>query len=86
MSEPRHYRVPTGGELRAIRTSVGLSQKEVARRVDIGAKTLRRWENDKSAPTADKLRELLAFYRITGETGQAPDASGRGITTKLGSR
>ena len=41
-----------GGHLRALRTAVGLSRAEAARRAGVPVSTLRGWENDRGFPDA----------------------------------
>lgn len=44
--------------LATARVNAGYTQKEVAERLNIGERTIRRWESGKTAPTVDKFIEL----------------------------
>jgi transcriptional regulator with XRE-family HTH domain len=83
---PISYRIPTGGELRALRTAADLTQAQAARRAGIGTGTLRKWETEQTSPRCADVRELLAIYRIQRETGEAPNAGDRRIATDGGER
>ena len=48
--------------MKAARINVGLSQKEAAKRLNIGLRTLQNWENGASAPRADKMVDICAVY------------------------
>ena len=50
--------------LAAARVNVGLTQKEAADALNISHKTLCSWENGKTFPPADKLREICALYNV----------------------
>jgi transcriptional regulator with XRE-family HTH domain len=76
-ADPRYYRVPTGGELRAMRTALGLTQPEVSAHVDVGVKTIQKWENERVSPRVEALRDLIGFYRVrmmaeAGAAGRLP--------------
>ena len=40
------------------------SLDEVASRIGVAARTLRRWENNEKRPDAENLIKLAAFYRV----------------------
>ena len=48
--------------LAAARVNAGYTQKEVAERLNMGERTIRRWESGKTAPTVDKFIELCRLY------------------------
>lgn len=68
-----------GDRLAAAREALGMSQKELARRVGIGVRTLENWENDTSEPRANRLTMLSGLlgvsirWLLTG-AGQGVDA------------
>lgn len=48
--------------LSAARVNAGYTQKEVAKRLNMGERTIRRWESGKAAPTVDKFIEMCRLY------------------------
>lgn len=48
--------------LAAARMNAGYTQKEVAERLNMGERTIRRWESGKTAPTVDKFIEMCRLY------------------------
>lgn len=48
--------------LAAARVNAGYTQKEVAERLNMDERTIRRWESGKTAPTVDKFIELCRLY------------------------
>lgn len=48
--------------LAAARVNAGYTQKEVAKRLNMGERTIRRLESGKTAPTVDKFIELCRLY------------------------
>ena len=51
--------------LRAARVNAGLKQKEAAKALGIGNKTLSSWENGLSIPRGDKIDAICALYNAT---------------------
>lgn len=51
--------------LKAMRVNSGLTQVEVAKRVNINVSTLIKWEKSKSYPTVEKLKSLCDIYGCT---------------------
>lgn len=51
--------------IKAMRVNAGLTQAEVANRVKINVATLISWENSKTYPTVEKLKELCKLYGCT---------------------
>jgi len=51
----------TAKQFRAIRENLEMSQEEIARALDVSAKTISRWETGESAPTNSSLRRLGCF-------------------------
>ena len=50
--------------LRSARINAGLSQKEAADRLGISTKTLSKWENGATFPTADKIPAICELYGV----------------------
>lgn len=51
--------------LAACRVNVGMSQKEVAKALNISNKTLGNWENGISFPPADMIEKLCELYGVS---------------------
>lgn len=51
--------------LKAARVNIGLTQKEAAERLNVSNKTLCNWENGKSIPRVDKIKNICALYNIS---------------------
>lgn len=51
--------------LKAARVNAGLSQKEVAKILEISNTTVTNWENGKSYPSAEKIDKLCKLYGIS---------------------
>jgi DNA-binding XRE family transcriptional regulator len=51
--------------IKAMRVNAGLTQAEVANRVKINVATLISWENSRTYPTVEKLKELCKLYGCT---------------------
>jgi putative transcriptional regulator len=62
-----------GEHLRALRGEAGLSRREVARRADVPASTLRNWENDRGFPA------LPAFLRLARTLGVPVERLAEGV-------
>ncbi len=54
-----------GDRIAAAREAAGLSQKELARRLDVKHGTLRGWEDDLSEPRANKLAMMAGLLNVT---------------------
>ena len=50
--------------LEAARVNAGYTQKEAAKLLHIGNKTLQNWETGKSYPNAAKIAEICELYHI----------------------
>lgn len=50
--------------LKAARVNAGLTQKEVAKLVSVGNKTICRWESGETSPKAEQLKKLCEIYHI----------------------
>ena len=84
----------TGHRIELSRSQRGLSVQQLAHRVGVKPATVRNWENDRSAPRANKLLMLAGILQIplswllTGDTPlessrYTPDAELAGIAQKL---
>ena len=54
--------------LAAARVNAGYTQKEVAKRLNMGERTIQRWESGKTAPTVVKFIELCRLYNCPATT------------------
>ena len=59
MTNVREY---TASKLRGLRAEKDMSVEEVASKINIHKDTIRRYENQTTQITLDKLEELLDFY------------------------
>ena len=50
--------------LAAARVNAGLGQKEAAEKLKVSNKTLWKWENGLSLPTADKIDAICELYSV----------------------
>ena len=77
-----------GDRLAAAREALGMSEKDLARRLGIALKTLQSWEADTSEPRANKLQMLAGLLNVsikwllTGE-GEGVAAPGEAVTTDV---
>jgi len=55
----------TGAKLKNLRNSIGLSQEEVAKKLNLSYSTLSRWEGDTRIPTYEDLFKLGQFYGVS---------------------
>lgn len=54
-----------GEKLQLLRRSRGLSQEQLAERLDVSRQAVSKWENDDSAPDLDKLRAICMYFGVT---------------------
>ncbi|HBZ43373.1 MAG TPA: transcriptional regulator [Maritimibacter sp.] len=54
-----------GDRLAAARDAVGLSQKELAKRIGVKTKTLAAWENDITEPRANRLQLMSGLLNVS---------------------
>ena len=54
--------------LAAARVNAGYTQKEVAKRLNMGERTIQHWESGKNASTVDKFIELCVLYNCPATT------------------
>ena len=77
-----------GARLVGARDAAGLSRNELARRLGVQAKTLRKWEEDMAEPRANKLQlvagvlNVSIMWLLNGE-GDGVDAEGRATTETI---
>lgn len=68
-----------GEHICALRTARGLSQGDLAERLDVSRQSVSKWETDASVPDLDKLVKLSQTFGVTLDElvhGQAPQAPG----------
>lgn len=54
-----------GEKLVTLRKQRGLSQEEVANRLNVSRQTISNWENNQAIPTIDKAKELSKLYNVS---------------------
>jgi len=54
-----------GKKLVSLRKQKGLSQEEVANRLNVSRQTISNWENAQALPTIDKAKELSKLYNVS---------------------
>lgn len=54
-----------GDRIRKLRTQQKLSQKELARKLDVSVTTIKNWENDSSDPCLDNIGTLSSIFNVT---------------------
>ena len=54
-----------GDRIRKQRTQQKLSQKELARKLDVSVATIKNWENDSSDPCLENIRTLSSILNVT---------------------
>lgn len=70
-----------GDRVRHLRKACGLSQEELAERLDLTRPSVTSWETGKTKPRLDKLEQLAgilgtsAYYLLNGEEPPSPDFS-----------
>lgn len=70
-----------GDRVRHLRKTCGLSQEELAERLDLTRPSVTSWETGKTKPRLDKLEQLAgilgtsAYYLLNGEEPPSPDFS-----------
>ncbi|HIZ47004.1 MAG TPA: XRE family transcriptional regulator [Candidatus Olsenella pullistercoris] len=70
-----------GDRVRYLRKACGLSQEELAERLDLTRPSVTSWETGKTKPRLDKLEQLAsilgtsAYYLLNGEEPPSPDFS-----------
>lgn len=52
-------------KLRSLRRRSGLSQEELAERLDVSRQAVSKWELGSAVPTADKLVEIADFFGVS---------------------
>ncbi len=68
-----------GNRLLNLRKSKGLSQEDVAEKLNVSRQTISKWETDQSTPDFDKILPLCKMYGISSDellTGEAPKENG----------
>ena len=78
-----------GERLAEARKSAGLTQSNVAEKLNVTTQSVSAWECGTSAPDLDKLPELASLYRVTTDwllTGKLPSINILEITSGLSDR
>lgn len=75
-----------GDRLRQLRNSRGLTQREVAEKLDIGVSTLGMYEGGRREPDLETLKRLARFYGVTMDylTGNDTELSPKDQLLQLG--
>lgn len=50
--------------LKAARVNAGLSQKAAGERIRVSKDTISNWENGRSFPSAEKIKEIEKVYKV----------------------
>ena len=76
-----------GDRISAARDAIGMTEKDLARRLGVTPKTLQSWESDTAEPRANKLQMLAGLLNVsikwllTGEgEGVAPPDEGAAVS------
>ena len=80
-------RATFGDRLAAAREAAGLSQKNLAKRLGVKAKTVSGWENDVSEPRANRLQMLAGLLNVSLMwllTGEGPGIAAPGAGSATG--
>lgn len=67
-----------GARITALRTARGLSQSDLAEKLEVSRQSVSKWETDASVPELDKLVKMAALFAVTLDelvTGAAPSAA-----------
>ena len=56
--------VKIGSFLKALRNEMGLTQEQLAERVNVARRSVSRWETGSNLPDLDVLMELADFYEV----------------------
>ncbi|MCI5728202.1 MAG: helix-turn-helix domain-containing protein, partial [Clostridia bacterium] len=56
-----------GNTLLQLRRRAGMTQKELAQRLNVTDKAVSKWENGRAKPTTDTLRKLAALLDVSPE-------------------
>lgn len=51
--------------LRALRANVGMTQEQVARKLDIAPSTWSKWENGRSYPDVPDIRKIEKIFNVS---------------------
>ena len=59
--------VSVGTRLRVLRKDAGLTQAQLAQRIDVSSKTVSKWENGSADPSTTNLLALAKLYGVAAE-------------------
>ena len=79
MTDPREAE-SAAARLRRLRSSLGLSQEQLARQLGVSFATVNRWESGRTQPSAKAQSALAQLETRTGERASAPSARAHGTT------
>lgn len=51
--------------LKQLRSDMGITQKEAAKRLEVSHDTIKRWESGRTFPTAPDILKICALYSTT---------------------
>lgn len=76
--------------IRRLRDNLGLSQSDIARKLDVTPSTISNWESGKARPRLDKMTQLAELFNVTvsdlmGEQGVEVHGSPTGLVPLIGS-
>lgn len=69
-----------GEKLRSLRTKAGLTQLDIAEKLDVSAAAIGAWENGRAKPRLDKMKELAVLFDTTVADLMGEDASEAAIS------
>jgi transcriptional regulator with XRE-family HTH domain len=74
--ELAHEKGGVGGRLRTARRSAGLTQKQLAERLEVESITVSRWERGVTSPSLPRLRRIAEITETTvSDLVRSPDAA-----------
>ena len=53
-------------KIKSLRRKMGLTQEDLARKIDVSLSTVQRWEKRQTRPTRLARRELKSLFRAAG--------------------
>jgi len=54
-----------GKKITQLREEMGISQRELARKLGVHYQSIGRWEHDETIPDANDLRKIAEFFKVT---------------------
>lgn len=70
-----------GNKIFQLRKSKGLSQEELADKLNVSRQSVSKWETDQSVPDSDNITAMCAFFNVSldgfmGNAAETPEVSG----------